>query len=119
MTTTSIDKDRIAAGLRASRGGKVPASGGYFGAIQLLGEVRARFRVPRGGGRATDPSWTARRQVALAPQTLERLEELSAKLSEHGDVKIAPLQLAALVLEKAVEGLTDKDLGKLTGPGGH
>ena len=38
----------------AKRRGKVAASGGYFGAIQLLADIEARFRVPPGGaGRRT------------------------------------------------------------------
>jgi hypothetical protein len=35
--------------------------GGYFGAIQWAAEVAARFRVPEGGGRPTDPSWIEKR----------------------------------------------------------
>lgn len=66
-----IDMDKIAKGLRAERRGKVTAGGGYFGAQELLAEIKARLRIPAGGGRATDPSWTERRLVPLAPQTLE------------------------------------------------
>lgn len=54
---TELDMDRIAKQLGAVRRGKVSPRGGYFGALQLASEVRARFRVPEGGGRATDPSW--------------------------------------------------------------
>jgi hypothetical protein len=41
-----LDMGKIARGLGAERRGKVVASGGYFGAIQLLADVEARFRVP-------------------------------------------------------------------------
>jgi hypothetical protein len=68
-----LDMDRIARGLRAERKGKVSAGGGYFGAMQLLAEIETRFRVPVGGGRATDPEWTEPRLVPLAPRTLKRL----------------------------------------------
>ena len=51
-----IDMDKIARGLGAERRGKVAASGGYFGAIQLLADIEAHFRVPPGGGRPTDAS---------------------------------------------------------------
>jgi hypothetical protein len=44
-----IDMDKIAMGLGAERRGKVAASGGYFGAIQLLADIEARFRLPPGG----------------------------------------------------------------------
>lgn len=42
--------DKIAKGLGAERRGKVTATGGYFGAMQLLADIEARFRVPSGGG---------------------------------------------------------------------
>ena len=55
---SSLDMERIARELGADRVGKVSPRGGYFGAVQLAAEVAARFRVPEGGGRATDPSWS-------------------------------------------------------------
>ena len=57
---TRLNMDKIARGLRAERRGKVAAPGGYFGAMQLLAEIETRFRVPSGGGRPTDASWTER-----------------------------------------------------------
>ena len=68
---TRPDMDKIARGLGAERRGKVAASGGYFGAIQLLADIETRLRVPAGGGRPTDPSWTERRLVPLKPQDAE------------------------------------------------
>jgi hypothetical protein len=79
-----LDMDKIARGLGAERRGKVAASGGYFGAIQLLADIEARFRVPSGGGRPTDASWTERRLVPLAPRTLKRLEDIAAKVRVRG-----------------------------------
>ena len=66
-----LDMKKIARGLGAERRGKVPATSGYFGAMQLVADIDARFRVPVGGGRSTDPRWTERRLVPLAPRTLE------------------------------------------------
>jgi len=103
-----LDMTKIAQGLGAERGGKVSAKGGYFGAMELLADVVARFRVPDGGGRATDPQWTERRLVALAPETLRRLAALAAKVRKRGGVQIAPMQLAALLLEKAMEQLSEE-----------
>ena len=103
---TRLDMDKIAKGLGAERRGKVSATGGYFGAVQLLAEVESRFRVPAGGGRPTDPRWTERRLVPLAPRTLQRLEEITAKVREHGVVNLEPMQLAALLLEKTTEQLS-------------
>src|ERR687891_115961 len=65
---TRLDIDKIARGLGAERRGKVAAGGGYFGAMQLLADIEARFRVPSGGGRPTDPGWIERRAVPPAPR---------------------------------------------------
>src|SRR5882757_8644917 len=80
-----LDMDKIARGLGTTRRGKVAASGGYFGAIGLLADVKARFRVPAGGGRPTDTSWTERRLVPLAPRTLKRLEDIAAEMRSRRD----------------------------------
>src|SRR5438128_12600888 len=100
---SQLDMDKIAAALGAKRRGKVAASGGYFGALQLLADIEARFRVPAGGGRATDPGWTERRLVPLTPKTLERLDELTARVREQSGVRVEPMQLAALLLQRAAE----------------
>src|SRR5207302_5187190 len=111
-----LDMDQIARALGAIRSGKVSATGGYFGAMQLLADIEARFRVPSGGGRATDPNWTERRLVPLAPRTLARLEELAAKIREQSQVAIEPMQLAALLLEKTTEQVSDAETEKLLRP---
>jgi hypothetical protein len=113
---TELDMDKIAKGLGAERRGKVAATGGYFGAMQLLADVEGRFRVPAGGGRPTDPRWTERRLVPLAPRTLERLEKITAKVREHGGVNIEPMQLAALLLEKTTAQLSEAEAEELVRP---
>lgn len=110
---THLNMDKIAKGLGAVRRGKVSAPGSYFGAMQLLAEIEARFRIPAGGGRPTDPRWTERRLVPLAPRTLDRLEELTAKVREHGGVNLEPMQLAGLLLERSAAQLTDDEAAKL------
>ena len=97
-----LDMDKIARMLGTERGGKVTSQSGYFGALQLAAEVRDRFQVPPGGGRATDPSWTERRLVPLAAGTLASLEQLAGKMRKDHGIVIAPLQLAALLVEHAV-----------------
>jgi hypothetical protein len=114
-----IDMDKIARGLGAERRGKVAASGGYFGAIQLLADIEARFRVPPGGGRPTDANWTERRLVPLAPLTLKRLEEIAAKVRARGGVSVEPMQLAALLLEKKIEELSEGEVESLVSPKRH
>lgn len=112
---TQLDMDKIAKGLGAERRGKVSAGGGYFGAMQLLADIEARFRVPAGGGRPTDPSWTERRLLPLAPKTLKKLEDISAKVREHG-MSVEPMQLAALIIEKTAEELSEEAVKELMRP---
>ena len=114
-----LDMDKIARGLGAERRGDVAAVGGYFGALQLLADIEARFRVPSGGGRSTDASWTERRLVPLAPRTLKRLEEIAAKVRTQGGVSVEPMQLAALLLEKKTEELSESEAERLVHPKRH
>ena len=109
----NLNMDRIAKELGAERKGKVAASGGYFGAMQLVADIEARLLVPAGGGRRTDPQWTERRLIPVAVRTLERLEKLTARVREHAGVNIEPMQLAALLLEKTTERLSKDDAEKL------
>src|SRR5258705_12076665 len=95
-----LDMDRIAKGLGAERRGKVSATGGYFGAMQLLADVEAKFRVPAGGGGPTGPRWTERGLVPLAPETLERLEGITAPGGKHGGINVEPMQAAGPLLEE-------------------
>jgi hypothetical protein len=111
-----LNMDKIARALGAVRQGEVSATGGYFGAMQLLADIEARFRVPSGGGHATDPNWTERRLVPLAPRTLARLAELAAKIREQSQVAIEPMQLAGLLLEKTTEQVSDAEAEKLFRP---
>ena len=101
-----LDMDKIAKGIGAQRIGKVRASGGYFGAVQLAAEVAERFQIPPGGGRATDPRWTERRLIPLSPETLRRLEEMAHQLH------VAPLQIAAILLERSVDSIGAEGLAK-------
>jgi len=112
---TQLDMDKIAKALGAERRGKVVAGGGYFGAMQLLADIEARFRVPSGGGRPTDPAWTERRLLPLAPKTLKKLEQISAKVRKHG-TNVEPMQLAALLIEKTAEGLSEEEAEDLVRP---
>jgi hypothetical protein len=92
------------------------ALGGVFGTAQLAEEIRARFQTPARGGRSTDPSWSEKRLVSLAPKTLQRLSHLSERMSEQEGVTVSPLQLAALLLELAVAEVDEGDhLGQQAG----
>jgi hypothetical protein len=111
-----LDMDKIARALGAARQGKVSATGGYFGSLQLLADIETRFRVPSRGGRATDPNWTERRLVPLAAGTLARLEELAAKIRQQSKVAIEPMQLAGLLLEKTTQQVSDAEAENLLRP---
>ena len=113
---TRLNMDKIAEGLGAERRGKVSAPSGYFGAMQVLADIEARLRVPAGGGRPTDPRWTERRLVPLAPRTLERLEAITAKVRQHDGLNVEPMQLAALLLERTTEQLSEDQAKDLIRP---
>lgn len=66
-----------------------------------------------GGGRSTDPTWTERRLVPLASRTLERLEQIAKTIRDQGGPAVAPLQVAALLLERATDGLDDRGIAEL------
>ena len=107
-----LDMDKIAKTLGAERRGAVRAGGGHFGAMQLVAEVQARFQTPTGGGRGTDPSWTEKRLLPLAPATLDRLAHLSEELGKQG-VKATPLQVAAMLLERAIDEIDEVGAAEL------
>ncbi len=113
---TQLDMDKIASGLGAVRRGEVTATSGYFGALQLVADIEAVFRVPSGGGRPTDPRWTERRLVPLAPKTLARLEAITAKVREHAGVSVEPMQLAALIIERSAADLSEREAESLLRP---
>lgn len=108
-----LDMDKIARGLGGERHGKLEAKAGYFGAMQLLADVEGRLRAPIGGGRPTDPRWTERRLLPLAPRTLKRLEELAEKIRTHRGISIEPMQLAALILERTAERVSTEEAEEL------
>ena len=64
-----VQLDKIAKAVGAERCGKVAAGGGYFGAMQIAADIKARFCVPSGGGRPSNSDWTERRLLPLAPRT--------------------------------------------------
>jgi hypothetical protein len=81
--------------------------------MQLVADVEARFRTPKGGGRSTDPSWTKTRLVRLAPRTLDRLQVLAERVRAQSGVRLDPMQLAALLIENAADRLAEDTAGTL------
>ena len=105
MSKRKLDTDKIARGVGARRKGKVYSTGGYPGVAQLAAEVQARFRVPPGGGRPTDPGWSEKRLIPIAPRTLKRLERIAKRLYEATGIRVEPMQLAAILVETALEDI--------------
>lgn len=101
MSEKDLDIDRIARRLGGEPKGEVPAGHGFFGALELLAEVRSRFQTPSNGGRSTDPAWDERRLVPLASPTLARLERLAAGVSRARGHEVSAMQVAAILLENA------------------
>ena len=108
-----VDIEKVARGLGAERLGSQEAKGGYFGALQVVADVKARFKTPKGGGRPTDPRWTQRRVLPLAEQTLGRLEQLAKRVAEVDRVRVEPMQIAALIVERTLANMTDDDARRL------
>lgn len=67
----------------------------------LVELIERRFRVPVGGGRATDSAMTIQRQVRLKPATIERLKRIAAAIGDRGGPHLGHMQVAAALLELA------------------
>jgi hypothetical protein len=113
---TTLDMEKIARGLGAEYRGEGFSQGRILRRNASSGRRHSKVPRTRGRGRPTDPRWTERRLVPLAPQTLERLEELTVRIREHGTVSLEPMQLAGLLLEKTTERLSDEEVEELVRP---
>lgn len=95
--------ESLAKKLGATVVGPVPDySAGAFGMAALadiLGE-RLEPSVGKRPGRPSNPAWSKRPKVPMAPETEQRLKELAHLLSA-GERQVSPMQVAALILEQA------------------
>ncbi len=97
--------EKLAKKMGAEIVGKVPdVGGGAFGAARLREIMRQRLEPSAGRrfGRPTDPSWDRRPKVPMSSETETRLAEL-AKFASGPGRKVSPMQVAAQLLEEAVE----------------
>lgn len=95
--------ETLAKKLGATVVGTVPDySAGAFGMAALANTLRERLEpsVGKRPGRPSNPAWSKRPKVPMAPETEERLKELSQFLSK-GERQVSPMQVAALILEQA------------------
>src|SRR5271167_1032584 len=106
--------DRIAAGLGAKVVGKVPhTGGGAFGAARLariVADIQARLEPGQGlrPGRPTDASWVRHPKVPMSEATRQRLTRL-AEQSSIGGRKVSPMQIAAQILEDALNSIPERE----------
>lgn len=77
-------------------------SQGPLDLLQLRAHVQERFQSS--GGRPTDPSWELARTVRFGEHNWKQLEKLAKSLSSEGR-KLAPGQLAAILVEHALAGI--------------
>jgi len=80
-----------------------------FGTDQVneLGErIRGRLEPSKGErpGRPSDPSWTVQRKLSMNDETLRTLERIAASVSTDSR-RVSPMQVAALLIEDATQGL--------------
>ena len=75
--------------------------------VDELGErIRARLAPGKGArpGRPSDPSWTVQRKLSMNDQTLRTLELIADSVSTDSR-RVSPMQVAALLIEDATQGL--------------
>lgn len=95
--------ETLAKKLGATVAGTVPDySAGAFGMAKLAETLRERLEpsVGKRPGRPSNPAWSKRPKVPMAPETEQRLKEL-ANLLSAGERQVSPMQVAALILEQA------------------
>ena len=95
--------ETLAKKLGATVVGTVPDySAGAFGMATLAETLRERLEPSAGKrpGRPSNPAWSKRPKVPMAPETEQRLKEL-ANLLSAGERQVSPMQVAALILEQA------------------
>jgi hypothetical protein len=105
------DRDaRFGEALGAAQSIQVPEEA--IGPSVALGPLvrAASERLRSTGGRPTDPDWTVTRQVPFSEQSWGTLGRLAFEISSHGR-RVAPAQLAAMLVEEGLERLGDTDQG--------
>lgn len=78
--------------------------------LSALGErLRQRLEPGRGErpGRPSDPTWTIQRKLSMNEQTLEMLVK-AADVVSTDERRVSPMQIAALLIEDATQGLASQ-----------
>jgi hypothetical protein len=95
--------DALAKQLGATVAGTMPDySAGSCGMAALASSLRQRLEpgVGKRPGCPTNPAWSKRPTVPMAPETEQRLKDLASFLSD-GERQVSPMQVAAMILESA------------------
>src|SRR5215468_9461758 len=93
--------------------GEVPdVGGGPFGMARLARILHQRLTPSQGErpGRPTNPSWVTRCKVPMSEATLQQLAQLAEKMSSP-QRQISPMQVAAQLLEEALDRLGAQTAG--------
>ena len=95
---------RVGQALGATRVVSIPGlpSGGPIDLLHLRADVTRRLKST--GGRPTDPEWNVQRLVPFRDTRWSQLEELAKHLST-GERRVSPGQLAAILIERALESM--------------
>ena len=104
--------EEIAALLGAEVVGRLPeVGGGAFGAARfarLVESLQSGLHPGQGrrAGRPTDPGWVRHPKVPMSEATQHRLVRLAERASSS-ERKISPMQLAARILEDALNAIPE------------
>jgi hypothetical protein len=118
--TVPIDPREFAEMLGAEIVGEVPdVGGGPFGMARLAHILHERLTPSQGErpGRPTDPNWVTRCKVPMSDATLRRLTELAEEMST-AERRVSPMQLAAQLLEEALDRIGVKTRAQVEGSAG-
>ncbi|HYT88893.1 MAG TPA: hypothetical protein VEL76_09305 [Gemmataceae bacterium] len=108
-----IDPQEFARTLGAEIVGEVPdVGGGLFGMARLAHILHERLTPSQGGrpGRPTNPNWVTRCKVPMSEATLTKLAKMATEMSTP-ERRISPMQLAAQLLEEALERVQGQTAG--------
>jgi hypothetical protein len=100
-----LDPQEFARMLGAEIVGEVPdVGGGPFGMARLAHILHQRLTPSQGErpGRPTNPNWTTRCKVPMSEATLGQLARMAEEMSTP-QRRISPMQVAAQLLEEALE----------------
>jgi hypothetical protein len=101
------NREKLAELLGAKIVGEIPdVGGGAFGMARMAQLLHQRLTPSQGErpGRPTNPNWVIRPKVPMSKATARRLAEIAADISTSKR-KVSPMQVAAQLLEQAVQKL--------------